>query len=46
MQISAPCSSSLLWCAFSNSVPLLLVFSSLFFFFFVEGGSQSAQGLC
>jgi hypothetical protein len=38
---SAPCSSSLLWCTFSNSTPLLcvsfqfLVYHSVFIFFFI-----------
>jgi hypothetical protein len=47
---SAACPSALLWCAFSNSAPLLCVsfLSSLFIvqFFFGGGlqGSQSAQG--
>jgi hypothetical protein len=42
---SAPCSSPLLWCAFSNSAPLLcvrfqfLVIVHLLSFFFVGGGS-------
>jgi hypothetical protein len=46
-QISAPCSSPLLWCAFSKSVPLLcvsfhfLVYCSGFFL----GGGQCAQGV-
>jgi hypothetical protein len=47
---SAPCSSPLLWCAFSIPPPLLwvsfqfLVYCSVFVLFCFVGGGQSAQG--